>query len=275
MDNKNIEWASEDVKTEYQKIFTLVESDVSPKIQIVTDEQDLSKNFIYRVQSATQSTEDYGSVAVWTIKLFMDLDDQSYNFRIAQPEYNPPRFDLTYFKVKSPKHGVYYDTLYISSDETSPSIKLVEENSLLNEYMTTALYSTESYVKFLENKIVKMTDIKYIGVPNICFSITEETDKRESYYKKQRIQRGFDDSETWSLRDSIANFIIPRLEVYNEFANEMLIREPELVEDINYFLESMKLIAKDDGNCVWNEEEQIIVVKGLNAFPKIFLSLWW
>ena len=43
-------------------------------------------------------------------------------------------------------------------------------------------------------------DPKYLGIPNICFSLTEDTDRRESEYKEQRIQRGFDDSETWSLR---------------------------------------------------------------------------
>ena len=50
--------------------------------------------------------------------------------------------------------------------------------------------------------------------------------------KKQRLERGFDDSETWSLRDTIANFIIPRLERYEEIAKDFLKRESELEEDI-------------------------------------------
>ncbi len=60
----------------------------------------------------------------------------------------------------------------------------------------------------MDNKI----DIKHIGIPNICFSLTSNDDKREVSYSEQRKERGFDDSETWSLSDTIANFIIPRLE---------------------------------------------------------------
>ena len=120
-----------------------------------------------------------------------------------------------------------------------------------------------------------MTDPKYLGIPNICFSLTDKDDKREVDYSKQRIERGFDDSETWSLRDSIANFIIPRLERYEEIAKDFLKREPELTEDIDYLLRAMKLIARDNGVCIFNEEEERIVEKGLESFPKVFMSLWW
>lgn len=120
-----------------------------------------------------------------------------------------------------------------------------------------------------------MVDIKYIGVPNVCFSLTDKNDKREADYSIQRIERGFDDSETWSLRDTIANFIIPRLERYEEIANDFLKRDPELTEDIDYFLKAMKLIARDNGACFFNKEEENIVERGLEAFPKVFMSLWW
>lgn len=120
-----------------------------------------------------------------------------------------------------------------------------------------------------------MKDIKYLGVPNVCFSLTDKDDKREELYSKQRIERGFDDSETWSLRDSIALFIIPRLERYEEIASKFLEREPELIEDIDYFLKAMKLISRDGGICIFNEEEELIVEKGMESFPKVFMSLWW
>ena len=44
----------------------------------------------------------------------------------------------------------------------------------------------------------KTTDPKYLGVPNICFSLTSPTDDREAEYSIQRKERGFDSSETWS-----------------------------------------------------------------------------
>ena len=64
-------------------------------------------------------------------------------------------------------------------------------------------------------------DIKYLGVPNVCFSLTSENDDREKLFSQQRIERGFDDSETWSLKDSIIKFIIPRLERYEEIAERL------------------------------------------------------
>lgn len=119
------------------------------------------------------------------------------------------------------------------------------------------------------------TDIKYLNIPNVCFSLTDKDDKREEEYSKQRIQRGFDDSETWSLRDTIANFIIPRLELYEEFAKEMIVRDKEQIDKVELFLEAMKLTARDEGAAIYTQEEQETLTKGLEAFPKIFMSLGW
>lgn len=129
-----------------------------------------------------------------------------------------------------------------------------------------------------KNKIMskkEIVDIKYLNIPNVCFSLTKADDKREESFKKQRFERGFDDSETWSLRDSIANFIIPRLERYEEIVNEFLEREPELINEINDFLKAMKLISRDNGSLILTKEENKQLNKGLEAFPKIFMSLWW
>jgi len=57
-------------------------------------------------------------------------------------------------------------------------------------------------------------DVKYLNIPNICFSLTETDDERETKFKQQRIERGFVDSETWGLNHTIVSFIIPRLERY-------------------------------------------------------------
>lgn len=118
-------------------------------------------------------------------------------------------------------------------------------------------------------------DPKSIDIPNINFSIYTEGDKREKQFLEQRMERGFDESETWSLRDTIARFIIPRLEAYEEIANNTIIRDKKLKKDVKYFLKAMKLISRDEGSCMWNKKEEKIVDKGLKAFPKIFMTLWW
>lgn len=120
-------------------------------------------------------------------------------------------------------------------------------------------------------------DIKYINVPNICFSLTDKDDDREPKYSEQRKERGFDDSETWSLRDTISNFIIPRLERFNEVNNgypsHLTMRKWRNI--IKSMIAAFKLIARDEGIGIFTEEEQKQVDKGLKLFHKYFMCLWW
>ena len=120
----------------------------------------------------------------------------------------------------------------------------------------------------------KKVDIKYLGIPNICFSLTHKEDEREEDFIQQRITRGFDDSETWSLRDTIAEFIIPRLERYEEIAKDFLERDEELIFKINELLEAFKMMEKED-NDVLTKEEYSRMYKGLDYFGEVFMSLWW
>ena len=117
-------------------------------------------------------------------------------------------------------------------------------------------------------------DIKYLGVPNVCFSLTDKDDNREKEFTKQRIERGFDDSETWSLRDTIAEFIIPRLERYIELSEDLIMRSEKDLEDLNSFLKAMKLLKKENEGIISKDEERLIQ-RGLEVFPRVFIGLWW
>lgn len=63
-----------------------------------------------------------------------------------------------------------------------------------------------------------MNNIDPRGIKNVNFSLGKETDERESVWKAQRLTRGFDDTEMWSLDCTIAEFIAPRLKVFKEQA---------------------------------------------------------
>jgi hypothetical protein len=122
-----------------------------------------------------------------------------------------------------------------------------------------------------------LIDPKTLGVPNICFSLTDENEdhfNRSELFRNQRITRGFDDSETWSLDHTIAKFIIPRLERYIELSDEILDRSEEEINDIIKFLTAMKLHLKllDEE---LSEDELLSIEDGLSVFPKIFGKLWW
>ena len=118
-------------------------------------------------------------------------------------------------------------------------------------------------------------DIKELNIPNVCFSLITKGDTRELEFKKQRIERGFDESETWSLTDTISKFIIPRLKEYQIIANDILDRDDNLVSNINKFLRAMELTCKDQGSRIYTKEEESELVEGLELFPKIFMTLWW
>lgn len=119
-------------------------------------------------------------------------------------------------------------------------------------------------------------DPKYINIPNICFSLLSEDDKRESEYSKQRLERGFDDSETWSLDGTISSFILPRLKRFKEvkagfpakFKNE---DEWDLILD--KMIDAFQLM-KDEFSYSGDEENNRIE-EGLDFFREYFHTLWW
>lgn len=115
---------------------------------------------------------------------------------------------------------------------------------------------------------MKNKDPKHLGIPNINFSLTKKKDEREKKFLKQRLERGFDDSETWSLDCTIASFLIPRLERLMEISDS----DKEIRDSI---LKSMKLIVRNHGDRDWTEKEEKIVFKGIRNLSKYFLKLWW
>lgn len=121
----------------------------------------------------------------------------------------------------------------------------------------------------------KKIDPKYLGIPNICFSLTKSNDKREPKYTKQRLKRGFDDTETWSLRDTIANFIIPRLKRHREIIDGFIMNNDELYKDCDKAIRAFELVAREKGALIWTKEEEKEYQIGIEAFQRVFLRLWW
>lgn len=119
-------------------------------------------------------------------------------------------------------------------------------------------------------------DIKYLGIPNICFSITNQDDKREAEYAKQRMSRGFDNSELWSLRDTIARFIHPRLKAFaeNNCSIPYGIESEDWINILNKMIRAFELVFRDDGSFILTDEEQKEYDEGFKLFYEYFLALW-
>ncbi len=118
-----------------------------------------------------------------------------------------------------------------------------------------------------------MKDIKKLNIPNVCFSLVDKEHHSYKEYKKQRKTVGFDDSETWSLDITFANFMLPRLKRYIEITDNMF-DNPEFRSDLIEFKDVLELSLSDEYN-IRTPEFQEKIELGLSKFSKIFFKLWW
>ena len=123
-----------------------------------------------------------------------------------------------------------------------------------------------------EKKLNKI-DPKECNVPNVNFSLVGDNDKRGAQFKKQRLERGFDESETWSLDYTIACFIAPRLKEFIEIYKKVIVDDCGLVPKAERALKAFEKIA--EGDTVWKEDEYNEITEALKGFAEIFLGLWW
>jgi len=110
-------------------------------------------------------------------------------------------------------------------------------------------------------------------------------DDRQEHFKKQREERGWDDTELWSLDYTIAKFILPRLKVFKGQAGGFpanLVPEGAEGDDrdkgmevwegvIQEMIDAFEIIVQDKTN---SKEEDAVVEKGLDQFRKHYFSLW-
>lgn len=129
-----------------------------------------------------------------------------------------------------------------------------------------------------------MIDPKEIGVPNIQFSIDDGTLKNSAFYKTQRIERGFDDTELWNLDETICSFIYPRLV---EFRNKPIYSYPSQLDSfdewrvvLDKIISAFELIQNSRSDDYvelygWlSPKDSQIVEEGLQLFAKYLLNLW-
>jgi hypothetical protein len=116
------------------------------------------------------------------------------------------------------------------------------------------------------------------------FSIAEDVyndvPERLDYFKKQREENGFDDTETWHLDKTLALFLIPRLErfiqVNNGFPNGET--EESFNEKLNFILKSFQqyYYGENEEVSLELEKERVSNLKKAAAIlGEIWFDLWW
>lgn len=114
------------------------------------------------------------------------------------------------------------------------------------------------------------------GIPNVCFSKITEKDERWEKYTRQRIERGFDNSELWNLEGTIAKFIAPRIRAFYDDAKEGSYRpdgisREERLDALRKIAEGFELMALDREK---TEYEEAIECEALGLFSDYFFTLW-
>lgn len=112
------------------------------------------------------------------------------------------------------------------------------------------------------------------GIPNVCFSLIDEDDNRWEEYTKQRLERGFDDSELWNLDGTIAKFIYPRLKKFVEYSNGMRpegLTEEEWKNILDKMVKGFELISSDR---IKSKDEEELEYEALDLFHQYFFTLW-
>ena len=112
------------------------------------------------------------------------------------------------------------------------------------------------------------------GIKNVNFSTINVEDTNWNLFEKQRLERGFDDSELWSLDKTISGFILPRLKSFREkhSSSPKNISSQEWNNIIDKMITAFELINSDKEDISHDEYKQIEC--GLKLFAKHLKNLW-
>lgn len=121
------------------------------------------------------------------------------------------------------------------------------------------------------------------GIPNVNFTLISRDDERWKEYQQQRLVRGFDDSELWSLDNTITSFILPRLKRFKEITcgypsgmskEEWNDKLEKMITAFEY-LENEDL-GVDDSKSVVDKYKlrEKVINEGLELFVKYYNNLW-
>ena len=114
------------------------------------------------------------------------------------------------------------------------------------------------------------------GIPNVCFSLVDKDDTRWDEYEKQRLKRGFDDSETWNLDATISKFIYPRLKAFIDDVKRLEAHPSSIpfdtwVDILERMSKGFELMSQDNEK---SDNETKVIEEALDLFRQYFHCLW-
>jgi hypothetical protein len=110
-------------------------------------------------------------------------------------------------------------------------------------------------------------------------SVAKKKTTRDKLFAKQRKERGFDDSDTWSLDHTLAKWLAPRLKRYKEV--NIIVGPTDKGRNWDQILDEMiatfEFLASEERWSVvdYRDKRWKQVKVGLKLFTKYFTNLWW
>ena len=170
-------------------------------------------------------------------------------------------------------------------DETPKAGSFVEvanfyENNPFPELLTYTGITEDKIVEFCEDRRnmwrerISIGEKDPYGIPNVNFSLIEPDDERWEEFKKERLDHGFDESETWNLDATIVKFTLPRLKEFRECHNgypAIYTEESwnEMIDKMIFWLENFDVIPTAD------KDKAAKLAEGKQLFFDNFENLWW
>ena len=133
-------------------------------------------------------------------------------------------------------------------------------------------YLVDSAVYFELLQASKYNSDPY-GIANVNFTRIKPSDNRWKEFQEQRLERGFDDSETWSLDITIIKFVLPRLKVFKEVCCgcPSTLTNEKWQDILDKMITAFELAIEG-----FPEKEELkLVDEGLDLFREHFFHLWW
>ena len=113
-------------------------------------------------------------------------------------------------------------------------------------------------------------DINPLSYVGYALSLSQN-DERQKLFREQRDSDGFDETEIWSLKTSIAKFILPRLiSLKNALDYYQGSKKPN--QDIVLAISAFDILA--NGKLTSRKEDETIRL-GLEAFARVYMGLWF
>jgi len=101
--------------------------------------------------------------------------------------------------------------------------------------------------------------------------------RRKIKFLYQRLTRGWDDSDTWSLDYTCAKFLIPRLKRFQELNGGYPFEFNNIDEwhqTIDKMIRAFEIVEKDGDGDVISKSEEDEMELGLKLFHEFFRALW-